>query len=273
MASEQRLIVDLAGLRWAGALLCAIAASLFGAGCASHERFFAPRTLSAPYPDQGRDVLWVVAPLRNESGVEGVDGEAIARQLAAALTETQGVAAAPVERTIETMRKLGVNPYDGAASARSVAEAMGADAVLVGAVTAYDPYDPPQLGLSLSLYARASAIRTPFKVEKEIDPLDIAGALSDTSLRFVEAEDPERPLSTVRAHFDAANHEVLRRVRAYAQGRHDEGASPLGWRRHTASMTLFTKFAAFAAVEQLLDAERVRLARQALAAELERRSQ
>ncbi|RMD63710.1 MAG: hypothetical protein D6824_04935 [Planctomycetota bacterium] len=199
-----------------------------------------------------------------------MDGEAVARLLAAALTETQGVAAAPVERTIATMRRLGVNPYDGAASARSVAEAMHADAVLVGSITAYDPYEPPKLGLSLALYARASAIRTPFKVEKEIDPLDIAGAVSDTSLRFVEAEDPDKPLSTVHVHFDAANHEVQRRVRAYAQGRVDEGASPLGWRRYTASMTLFTKFAAFAAVEQLLDAERVRLARQALAAELER---
>ncbi|HZW07064.1 MAG TPA: hypothetical protein VFF65_08060, partial [Phycisphaerales bacterium] len=45
-----------------------------------------------------------------------------------------------------------------------------------------------------------------------------------------------------------------------AAGRTDYRA-PLGWRSYTANMDQYTQFVAFQALDQLLDAERLRLAR------------
>jgi len=226
--------------------------------------------LVSPYPDENKDVVWAVAPLRNESGAKHVDGSAIAVAIAAQLTQAQGVVAIPVSRTVTTMRELGLNAFQGPEHARQIAEALGADAILVGSITDYDPYNPPKIGVTLSLYSRARNIRTPFKKDKELDPLDLMGAVSDRSFKLIQADDPDKPLSVASEHFDGANHEVQYALRAYANGRFEDGASPLGWRRFLASMTLFTQFAAHRMVERLLDAERIRLAKQAIAAHLER---
>lgn len=275
MTCEQRQVAFARGRASAGARRCAamglVVALLSAASCASGEHFRSPTSLTSPYPESRREVVWAVAPLRNESGIEGVDGVKFAEALAAQITQVEGVRAIPVSRAIERLRELGLSAFEGAANARAVAEALGADGVIVGAITSYDPYDPPKIGVSLALHARSRAVRAPYKRDKEIDPNAIMGAISDRALTFVDAEDPEAPLSTAAAHFDGANHAVEIAVRGYANGRYEEGASPLGWRRYLASMTLFTEFAAHEMVARLLDAERIRLAQQAIAASLEQR--
>jgi hypothetical protein len=64
----------------------------------------------------------------------------------------------------------------------------------------------------------------------------------------------------VSEHLDAKNHQVLMDVKSYAEGRHDPKTA-LGWKRFTASMDLYTEFAAWRTVGQLVDHEWIRLAR------------
>ena len=73
----------------------------------------------------------------------------------------------------------------------------------------------------------------------------IAGATGAVALRLVE-------------HLDASNHEVLIELKEYAKGRHDP-KSALTWRRYTASMDLYTQFAAYHSVKHLLQEEQRRL--------------
>ncbi len=216
-----------------------------------------PAPLVAPYDARSGDVLWAIAPLRNETGVSVVDGAGIADTLAATFQEARGISTVPVNRTLAAMRALGMDEIASGADARRLALAMGVDGVIAGTVTAWDPYDPPRLGMSLALYSRPGGARL-VDDDAVVDPRSLTS--SPTERRLPPAGAGDAPLSTVAEHLDGANHEVLAALRAYAEGRHDPN-SALGWRGYLASMSLFTKFASHRLAGNLLDKERLRLAR------------
>jgi len=228
-------------------------------GC-TVEELRLPQSNYAPYQTRG-DVLWAVAPLRNESGTSAVDPLATTDELVEALQQVEGIRALPVNRTLAAIRASGVEEIDSPAKAKEVAASLNADAVVVGTITAWNPYDPPEFGLNLALYAVSDAMRA---ADREggprVDPRAIQAAPTDYTLPRGEPARDEEPLSTASEHLDGANHEVQRAVRAYAEGRHDPDG-PMGWRRYLASMSLFTEFACQRLAARLLDAERIRLAR------------
>ncbi|MCC6676932.1 MAG: hypothetical protein IT436_07300 [Phycisphaerales bacterium] len=225
-------------------------------GCAQGPaKMVPPQTLVAPYDASRGEVLWAVVPLRNESGTSQADPLAISDQVVAAIEEARGIRALPLNRTMEAMRALKMGGVGSPADARKLAQALGVDGLVLGSVTAYEPYEPT-IGLSLALFARPGAMQTVTK-----DPLDVR------KLAAMPAEAPrdpgafqEAPVSVFTAHLDGKNHQVLLDVKAYAEGRHDPG-SALNWKRYTASMELYTQFAANHAVGGLLEQEWMRLAR------------
>lgn len=241
------------GVRLALAVLAPVAALT---GCTQGPpKMVPPQALVAPYDASHGEVLWAVVPLRNESGTSQADTLLISDQVVAAVEETRGVRALPLNRTIEAMRVLKMPGITGPADARRLAQALGADGLLIGSVTAYDPYEPT-LGISLALFARPGAMET---ITKE--PIDVR------KLAAMPAEPPrdpglfqEAPVSVFTTHLDGKNHQVLLDVKSYAEGRHDP-ATALTWKRYTASMELFTQFAANHAVGGLLEQEWMRLAR------------
>ena len=214
-----------------------------------------PRVLTAPYDPAQGELVWAVAPLRNESGTTALDTLAISDALAHAVEQVRGIRTVPVNRAIETMRSLDMRGVSSPSDARRLARAMGVDALIVGSVTAWDPYDPPVIGLSLALHADPGVL------------VGRRGELDTHKLTRLSTEfDPaarsryvDRPVTVSSAVLDARDHGVLLDLRAYAEGRSDE-QSALGWRVYTASMELYTEFAAYHAVRTLLDQEWVRLA-------------
>lgn len=211
-----------------------------------------PVVLTAPYGSDG-ELLWVIAPLVNESGVSQVDELSLTDQLAYQVTQVNGLAALPLNRTIEAMRVLGIGRIDTPEKARAVARTLGADAIVVGSITAWDPYDPPTLGLNLTLLPTSGAMLAPGFADP--DPRAMQGATTDT-------EGPSsgpRQASAVAEHLDASSHEVQALIQRYASGR-TEDQSALAWRGYTKSMKLFQEFACFRTVERLLDAESRRVA-------------
>lgn len=230
--------------------------ALVAGGCSSKgPHLVAPEALVAPYPAPGgADVLWAVAPMNNECGTTTVDVLAVSDALAAKVTEAEGLGAVPMNRTLAAMRALKMDAVRTPADARRLAEALGADGVLVGSITSYDPYSPPKIGLVLGVFGRGGAMIP--AAPKSADP--------GTS-RGVYAEQPsgvsrfgDRPLTTVNLQFDGSNHAVLMDVERYATGRHEEG-SALGWQRYVTSMELFIDYAAHSSVRRVLDEERLRL--------------
>lgn len=226
------------------------------AGCSGGgPRLTAPQVTTSPYDTARGEVLWAVAPLRNESGTREADALGMTDQVVTACEEIEGVRTVPLNRTLEAMRALKIEGgIKTAAEAKQVMQAMGVDAIVVGSVTAYDPYTPA-VGMALALYVRPG-----------LESLGDAGPVDTRSLRVKATGEAvrveragERPASATSAHLDAKNHQVLLDLKSYATGRHDP-ESALGWMRYTKSMPLYTEFAAHHLVGRLVSAEWVRLA-------------
>ncbi len=223
------------------------------------ERLLAPTAIVAPYDTAGRDVVWAVLPPRNESGTSIVRTDLVGDELVAAVQQIRGVRCLPLNRSLEVATALGMpdGPRDSGDAVR-LAEALGVDGVIASSVTAYDPYDPPILGLALALYAKPGAMTRPGKAN--LDPMALTMAFTDFG-RFDGVRFGGDPVTTVSQHLDARDHAVLMAVKQYAEGRSDP-TSALKWRVYTASMELYTRFAAYHAVGRLIEEEWLRLARE-----------
>ena len=230
-------------------------------GCAmsqSRDEMFPPGVIVSPYDTTSGDVLWAVIPPMNESGTSLADELATGDAIVAAAQGIRGVRCLPVNRSIEALRSLGLtNGIQSSADAFKIAEYLGADAVLAGSITAYDPYDPPVFGLALALYARPGAMAN--ASQSKLDTRALTGAFSDFGT-FDGLSFSGEPVSVVSEHLDARDHGVLMAVRSYADGRSSQ-RSALAWRIYTASMELYTQFAAHHTIGRLIDEEWLRLSR------------
>jgi hypothetical protein len=248
MTSAQRMLF--VGL-WAAAAAAVVSLG----GCSSGDKLTPPTRLTTPYDTSSGDVIWAIVPPRNESGTSLADTNALADALVAAASEVSGITALPVNRSIRAMRALGLDAVTSPSEAEQLASTLGADAVIVSTLTAWDPYDPPVLGISAALYAAPGR-------------LDTTGSqLGDTRLFAMQATDgvvatleSQNSRSTTSQHLDARDHEVLMALHRYAEGRVPPN-DPLGREAYLKSMPLYTAFTAQQAVSALLDEEWLRLAR------------
>jgi hypothetical protein len=231
------------------------------AGCvAPPTPYQRPAVLVSPYA--GREVVLAVAPLRNESGVSLVDELAISDTLVNEAQPIDGVSVLPVNRTLAGLRALQLPSVTTEAEALALCKALGADGVLVGTITAWHPYDPPVIGMSLGLFGVSATL------------LAAPPALADAArLRAASTDRPiddpagaRQPLSSLSRTFDASDGNTRDAIRLYATGRHDP-ESALGWKRYTASMALYAKFACHEMTRLLLDLEHERLRGSAARAE------
>jgi len=236
--------------------LMGLAALAFGAcsGTDPRDRLDTPQVIVAPYDTRAGDVLWAVIPPRNESGVSTVREDQIGDALVATVQNVRGVRCLPINRSLEAMRATGIKVVTSTNEAMQLANTLGVDAIVAGSITAYDPYDPPKLGISLALYARPGAMNP--GDDDTLDTYALSMAFTDYGT-FDASSFGGEPVSGIAAHLDARDHEVLRDLRRYAVGRSDH-TSALGWRVYTASMELYTKFVAHHAIGRLVEEEWLR---------------
>src|SRR5690606_19054749 len=107
--------------------------------------------------------------LRNESGTSAVDQLAISDTLVATVTQARGLRALPLNRVLDAMAALEMAHPQTPADLDRLARTLGADGVIVGSITAYDPYEPI-MGIALGLYARPGALEHAGSEEPEINP-------------------------------------------------------------------------------------------------------
>ena len=149
------------------------------------------------------------------------------------------------------MRSLGLQELSSPADARKLAAEMGVDGLIVGSVTAFDPYNPPTLGISLALYARPGPMDA--RGEERIDTRELTYQASDYEY-FPVGVYTDKPASVASGVLDGNNHQVLMDLDRYVEGR-DDPTYRLGTNRYLASMELFTEFAAWRMVGQLVEQE------------------
>ncbi|MBL8874358.1 MAG: hypothetical protein JNM86_01015 [Phycisphaerae bacterium] len=239
------------------ACVCMLLIGLVQAGCQSKPELDAPRFTVSPYDQSHGELLWAVAPLRNESATTTVDPLVMSDKIVEAIEQVRGVRAMPMNRTLETMRALRMPMVRTPADANKLAEALGVDALVVGAITAYDPYDP-RLGLALTVVPRTTAMNGMARVET--GKLDARAVQSSPTEVTQGAGILGEPTSSASLLFDGKNQAVQMDVRNYAEGR-AERVSAAGWRRYLRSVDLFSEFAAYRTVDQLVQAETLRLAK------------
>lgn len=222
---------------------------MIGCSKSADDRLEVPQALIAPYDTSKGDAVWAVVPLSNESGVSDVDTFMLADKVAAAVNEARGLTCLPLNRTISAMRSLGLSAVRTPQDAMALTRAIGCDGLIIGSVTAYDPYDPPKLGLALALFT------PPRAPEPGIDPAHLSRAYTDGQVR-VNSTFSTKPAAVASEHLDGSNHETLAELKRFAQGRSDT-SSALGWRCTLASMERFSEFAAYTLVSRLIDQERI----------------
>ena len=243
----------------AAALACSVVTGwVVAGGCA--KRLTPPVVLArTTHLDQfqgqatRRRQLWAVAPFANESGVSTVDTHRIADLFTQELQGVVGIDTIPVNRVIFAMRHIGMTAVTSPAEARQLARALGADAIVVGTVTVYDPYPPPTLGAAVQLFAtdpRGSAI--------DLDPKELTRAARDP---FTAAGPvgPDMAIAQAAGVFDASNHQTLAWLGSYAAGRTEPDA-PFGPDIYLMNMKLYTQFVSFRLIHDLLHDEWARQA-------------
>jgi len=92
------------------------------AACSSSNKpdLEAPRQILAPYDPMAGEVLWAIAPLRNETGTSLLDPLEVSDEIVAAAEQAQGVRALPLNRSLEAMRALELAQISTPAEARQL---------------------------------------------------------------------------------------------------------------------------------------------------------
>lgn len=242
----------------AGRLVMVSVLLFAAAGCSnSRQALTPPQEVIAPYDSSLGAPIWAVAPLRNESGTGTVDALAMTDRVISAAAQVRGIQVLPLNRTLEAMRSLDIREILTLSDLQRLAEAMNVDAVLAGAITAWDPYTPT-IGLTLALHLREGRLQSPAR--QRIDPISLQMRPTDGYTVSGRIDFEEGPASVAAQHLDGKNQGVQMRVEAYARGR-SEPDTALGWRRYIASMDLFSEFGAYDTVSALIDREWQRVSR------------
>jgi len=187
------------------------------AGC-SDSRPKEPLSLW-PYPAIRRVA---VVPLLNFSGDSGLDSLTATDLLASELTQLGDITVVPVNRVLAALEREGIANVRSPRHAMELCRAVGSDAVIVPAITEYDPYEPMSIGLAMELYTLP-----------EFDP-------DGQQTRNVSITGPA-PMAQMQRIFDASQKPVARAVEHFGKRRGSD-AGPFGWRRYLVTQEGFLRF-------------------------------
>jgi hypothetical protein len=170
------------------------------------------------------------------------------------------------------MQRLHIPSIDDPAAAQRLAQYLGADGLIIPAVTAYDPYNPPVVGMVLQMYTPpAAAIPAAATVAPEatIHVAANAGTVRanpdrPTLVADVAPATPvplviRQPVSQVSAVFNATNQSVLRELKGFVNGRTQYDSAMMD-QKYLLDSDAYMRFVCSAMMRRLMDAERERMA-------------
>ncbi|MCH8146794.1 MAG: hypothetical protein IH987_02235 [Planctomycetes bacterium] len=136
--------------RWIGSLIGPVLGVGLTVGCAGEQRVARVRIANETFGP----MTVAVAPALNLSGAADFDPDRFADLMASELSYVEGVTVVPVSRVLAMLTAQGHVTVTSPEHAWELVKQLGSDAILVFAVTEYDPYDPPSIGISAQLYGR-----------------------------------------------------------------------------------------------------------------------
>jgi len=199
--------------------------------------------LQSPYPTP-RSV--VVTPLLNQSPSSDLDPIVATDSLVSELSQVRGLVVLPTNRALKLLVAEGQTHVTSVAQAVDLAHELGADGVIIGAITEYQPYPPQKVGMTLQLIWVRADMTT-----GGLDPVGLARRASSDERFSVPGGGHG---SQVQAVLDAGSNEVTRRVQAYASA-HRGQDSPYGWRRFLVDSEAYMQFVCHEMIVRLMDRE------------------
>ena len=213
-------------------------------GCAWNGK---PTMLDSPYASRQ---VWAVAPLRNESGSLHADGAKIADHLAEQLEQVKGIDVLPVNRVLAAMQSLHMQDVATKADAMKLRRTLGADGLVIGTITSYNPYDPPKLGLAVELYDANQGLAM-----TQVDPRKLTEASTEGQVVGTRPKGSTQPVNQISGFYDAADPSVREELKDYAKQRGATGKSEDDWRLYRLDMDLYTEFVSHEMASRLIAAE------------------
>ncbi len=223
---------------WVVILLMTLAT---GTGCATGERD------RGNAPARARQVV-VVAPVLNLSGAGGVDTLKLTDVFVSELLSTwPGISVVPVNVGLAALARRGQAVVADESTALALARELGADATVVLAVTEYDPYSPPVVGMLCQWYAlprqRDQLPRVnPVAASREAEGSEPTALASDEAVAGLRIQ--------VQRVFNAADDAILKEVKEFARGRGGH-QSPYGWSRYTKSQELYVRYCCWSLIRSM----------------------
>lgn len=219
------------------ALLVMAATALVPIGCQPKQK-----TAQKPAPEP---ITLAVAPAMNLSGAADFDPAALGDIMASELALTGGVRVVGVSRVLAMMAELGLRELRDPVDAIELSRRLGTDGILVFAITEYDPYDPPVVGITGQVYMSWGALRG-----DSFDPVSTSRAAKASSpsrsaspSRFLRAE--------VQRVFNGSDDLTATQIKLFAQLRRAD-RSPYSWRKYLASQTHFLRYCCHSVARELL---------------------
>lgn len=182
----------------------------------------------------------VVAPVLNLSANSQVDPLKLTDAFASELASLTQYTVIPVNLALAALAARGKGWIDSPADALQLAHEFQADGTFVLALTEYDPYDPPVVGLILQWYPRS--------------PETTVGAmparLSAMGASAARQSATAQPAVQVQRVFNAGAHDVLEELRVYADSRTDDD-SALKWRKYAQSQELYMRYCSWSLIRSM----------------------
>ena len=219
------------GYFWIGALGLLV----LGGCCVRHQLTLA---------DVDHQMAIAVAPALNHSGSQDFDPLRLADLMASELAQWPGVRVIPLTRVLAQLAAEGKERIESPAHALKVMERVGADGIVVFAVTEYDPYLPPVMGLTAQLYGigpEQAGGFDPVAASRQASPFEAGAYL-------------ELPRAEYHRVFNSSDEAVQREIRRFALRRNAED-SPYGWRKFMASQENFWRFCCAVTTRELIRQE------------------
>ena len=212
-------------------------ALVFCSGC-----MLGGRASSDPLPPTR---VLAIAPVINLSGSSDFDALKLTDLVASEFLTFRGVAVVPVNLTLAELERQGRYSIETPEDAVELARALGADATIVVAVTEYNPYSPPVVGLTMQWYDA-----WPAEASSGFDPR-LASRTASGGERHAFEPPSNGPRWQVQRVFNAANVDVLKDIRSFASQRTGD-ESPYGWRKYTKSQELYVRYCNWAMIRTML---------------------
>ncbi len=189
----------------------------------------------------------VVAPAMNLSTRPGLDTVQVTKAFISELQQVEGITVVPVGRVYQYLQQQGMATVGSPEEARALAGVFAAQATVVLAVTEYDPYDPPRMGLAMQMYTTGTS---PSPGGADFDPV---GA-SRSAVPFPVTDDQPRPRDMISRVFSGRNREVEELAKTYAARRLSDD-SPYGWRLFLVNQREFQRLCSYGIIREMMGHE------------------